>query len=287
MTGAFLAFSLIILSQKAEVPSSNALRPEDFKLRSANRLLPLVEEAVAIVNRVLATDIPVRLTTPGAEIGRPGVATVPVLLVRPDGARFSDSTVALATPEFRAIVVGETGFENFTHAVSDQRGYTASIASRDLLAFVLMHELGHILAGHRGAFWDSQTVDRDRLNLDASLDKTHEEEADAFVAAQMNGALADTGDFDRWMTTMRVSIALSELSFNLAAIRRVECFGCSVLRDIALFWDRADSHPNFEYRVLQLNHRIQNNQTSKSLLEEFETVRRLPHGASSPIVANP
>jgi hypothetical protein len=54
----------------------------------------------------------------------------------------------------------------------------------------------------------------------------------------------------------------------------IDNFGGRVLGDPAIFWDHSRSHPNFEYRLLKINHAISPSETSQALFENYEAARQ-------------
>lgn len=237
-------------------------------LEPARRLHAVTTDAVVLVNVLLNRDSPVRLVFGAQE---PDDDSIRVHLVRPEG--FGKEKVAEARQNCRCIIIGNDGFENFHRAHSQTMDQMLEIDRSALLSFVLLHEIGHIVRGHRGSFWDGYAVSPERLNTTSSSSKGVEKEADDFVSAQLISASEATGDFQRWMAGASIQTALAKLSWNLSVRRRLAHFGGSVLRDPRLFFDIGQSHPNFELRVLELNYEVLPSADAMALLDEFHEAR--------------
>jgi hypothetical protein len=141
----------------------------------------------------------------------------------------------------------------------------------DVLAFMLLHELGHLRQFEH-------VVDFDRgelvaLNVEPSLDKAREERADEFAANLVRSGLSAGKPMDVALTAGAISVALSSLSWNLQASRSLDEFGSAALGTPSAFFDVGYSHPNLGWRVLRVNDLIQQSALSRQLLEGFEAAR--------------
>ena len=141
------------------------------------------------------------------------------------------------------------------------------------LAFMLLHEVGHIKAGNSAVeFKDGELA---QLNLSASLAKLREEEADEYAATLIrNQATKEVVD-DASLTALWISTALSNLSWNMQAYRTLDQFGSSVTGSPEVYFDQSYSHPNLAWRVLRSNHQIQNTKETEELLREFERIQQI------------
>lgn len=70
-----------------------------------------------------------------------------------------------------------------------------------------------------------------------------------------------------------VSHALVLLSWNMQAFISLDNFGSTPVGAPAVFFDKNLSHPNLIWRVLSVNHLIQQTEVGKKLLESFEAAR--------------
>lgn len=144
---------------------------------------------------------------------------------------------------------------------------------RDAVAFMLLHELGHIVNGHLGQLEENTKPD---AILDANIKehKAREIEADSFAAIAIRDAKNKTVAFDGWIRAISIERTLINLSWNLSSIRFIDCFGCSTLNSPRAFSDRTYTHPNLEMRILTVNSLIQQNETAEKLLDDFLEHRR-------------
>ena len=72
---------------------------------------------------------------------------------------------------------------------------------------------------------------------------------------------------------MQLGLVISLYLFDLSAQNSLDCFGGRVLGSPCIFWDESQSHPNFEYRLLRINHALSGTEISKQLLQDFKKAR--------------
>lgn len=141
-------------------------------------------------------------------------------------------------------------------------------ASR-VLAFMLLHEAGHLKQGNPAADFTNGAVSQ--LNVDPTRAKANEEEADEFAADLIRKAM--TSRNSNSLTASLISMELTHLSWNMQAYRTLDEFGATALGKPAVFFDHGYSHPNLAWRILRSNHLIHQSATTRKLLESFEEAR--------------
>jgi hypothetical protein len=207
----------------------------------------------------LANPIPRRKNAEGA---------VPVYVVPVED---SAGVVVRVPEECRCIVIGGNEFEaNFEKLAAE--GALLAGHEVEMLSFLLLHEMGHISLGHYGQFLPDPTVGS--LNLDENETKVREDAADAFGADALRAEMGKLDGGTPVMAAMNVIMFVQSLSFVVSGRASIENFGGRVLGDPAIFWDHSRSHPNFEYRLLEINNAISPSDTSKALLEDYEAARQ-------------
>ena len=140
-----------------------------------------------------------------------------------------------------------------------------------ILAYMLLHEAGHIAGDTAVADVTEAGSTQGGYNLDETVQKEREAAADAFAASAIKLGLEAGGD--RGYAAAKISLALTNLSWNLTEHRLLDDFGGTVLRKPSLFWDSGLSHPNLEWRVLVVNDLIAGTDITHQLLTEFEAAR--------------
>jgi hypothetical protein len=169
----------------------------------------------------------------------------------------------------RCIFIQEEAFRKSIDRYARDSKRTSEIDPSRLLAFMLLHEVGHQQEGHPG-YMDRESPG---LNFDDNEIKTRERAADEFAARALIAASKDTNRIDAFLRAMDIEMALSKVSFNLTGIRVIDRFGGSTLCSKDLFADRGVSHPNFELRILTVNDIIAGTSTSRQLVADFERCR--------------
>ncbi|MGO4560094.1 hypothetical protein [Mesorhizobium sp. 2RAF21] len=260
----------------------NAVAACDFALRNTEPTNAQIERAINIVNAAVR-DPQLALFFSNTTEGTADGDGIPVHHIRPDQAR---PVVAEVPASCRAIVISGVHFErNF--AVLSKDNVLMQDKQISMLVFLLMHELGHITNKHYGAFLPA-TADA-VPNKDETEAKARERQADDYVATILKREFGRLGNgnppidnYDLYFGTTEAIMFLSSLSFVVSSEATLACFGCRSLGDPRIFWDHGQSHPNFEYRLLLINHAISATPESQALLDSYEKVRN-EAGARKPL----
>jgi hypothetical protein len=173
----------------------------------------------------------------------------------------------------RCVFVQPRAFETWLNDHLSHTGLTLEVSEDRLLAFMLLHESGHIAHGDPGQFDGSGDGP---LNASTIIDKTREQNADAFAVQQLKQAIGRTKDTGAWTSAQFAAIDLSNLSFEMQQVREERFFGSETLGTPEAFDDLGYTHPNFELRLLTVNDAISNTKDSHELLENF-LAKRAPH----------
>lgn len=228
----------------------------------------LVSKAIGITNQLLANQ-GMGLALKGswaAELPTIGAEVVPVYLV---SAPMAASTTPAAAPKScTCVFVNPAVFQAFMDAQTTGPG-RMQLDAKYVLTFMLLHEVGHIKK--RSSATDFENGELAELNTSESLAKAAEKEADRFSADAIRAGLKKgsmLGIEAAW-----VSQALVMLSWNMQAFISLDNFGSTAVGKPAVFFDKNLSHPNLIWRVLSVNHLIQQTDTDKKLLESFEAAR--------------
>ena len=141
-----------------------------------------------------------------------------------------------------------------------------------LLAFMLLHEVGHLAQGSSGGkFADGELS---QLNIEPSLAKASEEDADEFVANLIRAEAKPSAPSDAFLAANWISLELTKLSWNMQAYRTLDEFGAFATGKPSVYFDQNYSHPNLAWRMLRSNDLIQQTTAARQLLEAFEEARQ-------------
>ena len=229
---------------------------------------PLVETASRAANAVLSSSSSFRLK-PSWSIGAtedPASSDIELFLIAATPTPF---VIQVPFRSCRCIFIQEEAFRTSVARYARNSKRTSNIDPSQLLAFMLLHEVGHQKEGHPG-YMDRESPD---LNFDDNEIKARERAADEFAAQALIAASKDTNRIDAFLRAMEIEMALSKISFNLTGIRVIDHFGGSTLCSKDLFADRGVSHPNFELRIVKVNDIISGTPTSHQLVADFERCR--------------
>ena len=243
-----------------------------FLLRTSQSLDNPLRNAIVAVNEVLGEKISPLMLIDANGNHRVRDDIIPVYHVAP----IYNFSIAAVPFSCRCIVINGLGFEESFATLS---GESILLQGKEvpMLVFLLLHEIGHIQAGHYGQFLPK--LETAQVNNEQNLSKEQETEADLYAASLLRRALRDLGEsdeidfnkpfFDFVSTTMFLSI----LSFELTNKVNSECLTCWMYSDPRIFWDHGRSHPNFLYRLLRMDYEISKSEVSLSLLKRFEDKR--------------
>jgi hypothetical protein len=159
-------------------------------------------------------------------------------------------------------------FEKRLSSYSNASPAMLRVDKGEALAFMLLHEVGHLAHGDPGKYQDRAKTHN--YNFDLTDQKEIESSADRFAAESLIAASADKAHFATWMASMKIEMTLANISWNLSVIRHLDNFGASILCSKFVFADNGVTHPNYELRVLTVNDLISHTAASGELLRTFE-----------------
>ena len=226
----------------------------------------VTEKAIADVN-ILLNGQTVRFEPAWEKHSGPGNDSVPVYLVAaPKDARVLPAAVPRGCT---CVFVNPVALDQWIATESTGPGRLALNAGY-LLAFMLLHEAGHLSAKTAGAAFANG--EWSELNVEPSLVTASEESADGFAADILRTVVEHKGSSAALKATS-VMLELGNLSWNLQAKRQLDNFGATVTHQPAVFVDPNLSHPNLEWRMLRADYLIRGTLTAKALLDAFEDAR--------------
>jgi len=141
-----------------------------------------------------------------------------------------------------------------------------------LLAFMFLHEVGHIAKKSTGMEFENGELSE--LNVDPSIAKLNEQEADEFASKIVIKAKEQKPPSSTSLEANWISTALVTLSWNMQAHQSLDEFGATAIGKPSVFFDPNLSHPNLDWRILYSNYLIQRTPEAKALLDSFEEARR-------------
>lgn len=227
-----------------------------------------VDKAAELCNKILAPELSqlkVRTVWSNSTDG------IPIYLVGLSNLTWSD--MLFVPEEDQAIVIGRPQLDAFF----EQHLKNPDDRPR-LLAVFLLHELGHIHHGHGGSYADPGAMS---LNTDATDQKRKEEQADEFAVEQIRAGSQADQPVPRFTSSSSVGMALGMFSFNVNTSALLQDFGG---RSRSRFWDKGYSHPNFERRLLAMQHSLSPSEASAEMLRQFDEDR---DAAGKPRVFHP
>ena len=123
---------------------------------------------------------------------------------------------------------------------------------------MLLHEVGHIT--QRSAAGEFSNGELSQLNIEPSIAKANEEEADDFAIALIREEISKVSPAS--LDANFVAMQLSKLGWNMQAYRTLDEFASAAVGKPSVFFDQTYSHPNLAWRVLRSNHRLHNSEAT-------------------------
>jgi hypothetical protein len=239
----------------------------------------LIEKAVEITNSWIDPEAGIRFAPSWRTLGPE--ESNDVVRVYSIDVLHAPVTYMVAVPtRCRCVFVQPRAYEKWLQTHLSHNGQTLEVSEERLLAFMLLHEAGHIVHGDPGEFDGSGSG---ALNTNITIEKEREQNADLFAVQQLKRAMLPAKgakDMGPWLNAQLTSVDLSNLGFEMQQVRQEQFFGAESLNSPEAFYDVGYTHPNFELRLLTVNDMISNTDTSHQLLANF-LAKRVPH---SPIL---
>lgn len=225
------------------------------------------QSAISTTNAILSVRPDRYLLRPGwlPSGGGDSVHTIPVLLLGSTG--LSRSEIARVDDRCTAVLIQGPALERWLAKYQSEDSLNADPAM--MLTFLLLHEVGHLEhsdCGHNAVDGSDGTY-----NVDKNAAKAAEVAADHYAAESL--LRADHADWKAKLSAMNTEMAITTFSFLVAGERIVTYPGASVLPTPDVFWDSGLSHPNLEWRLLEVSYELHPTADSKQLLAEFEAAR--------------
>ena len=197
------------------------------------------------------------------------IEKIPVYLVQAPST--ASTTPAVVPKGCRCIFVNPSTFYAFVKEQSTGSG-RLTLDPRYVLAFILLHEVGHLVTSTAGA--DFANGELSELNIDPSRAKANEEDADMFAADLVRTLMQRKPASALSLEASSVAMELGSLSWNMQAYRSLDEFGATVVGKPSVFFDKNLSHPNLGWRILRMNELIHHSPETAYLLDTFEAARR-------------
>jgi len=252
-------------------PPSDSGGIESYGLAESPVDHPLLEQAVKTANLVLGTAL--TRFVPGWKIDG-SASAIRVFAATAKG--LSTSEIMTSFPQCQCVVVQVGRMQDWSKHETGDSSALLPIDMKNLLAYMLLHEMGHITHGDVAVSeraLQSKSTGASKFNLDSTAQKAREVAADGFAAHAIAEGEGEKGS-DRGLAATEVATTLAELSWNLGAHRSLDSFGGTALHDPALFLDAGLSHPNLEWRILSVNGEISGSPAAQQLLQQFEQGRK-------------
>lgn len=258
-------FSALLLPAAA-AKDPDPVTAAEYKEATTDR--DFARKTIDLTNSILGAASKYKLTPSWerSRFGPDGKSLVKVYLIRPTKPPF---VLQVPFKSCNCIFLQVGAYRNNIFSYSEKFPQMSKLDERYILAFMLLHEIGHINQNDAGHI-DQAKGD---FNYDDNELKQRELAADRFAAQTLMKSANDKESTSGFLNSMYVQMDISKASFNLQAVRSLENFGGTALCSTYLFADRGASHPNFELRILTVNDILVHSPETSELLRTFEKCR--------------
>lgn len=260
--------TLLVLLLPASGATPNPVETSGYTETTSGRAL--LKSAIESANSILVSSSAYRLIASWEAVPSEldQSKAIRVYLVEPTSPNFM---VQVPYSSCNCILLQKDAYREYLARYSTKLQQMMKIDERHLLAFILLHEVGHVERSDPGQY-DGDPSD---YNYDDTEQKRIERAADEFAATALVAAAQAKNQVLGFINSMNVQLAITNASWNLMALRLLEGFGGTQLCAKVLFADRKASHPNFELRILTVNDIIAGQRETRELLKAFEACRKV------------
>ena len=232
----------------------------------------LVSDAIKLANSVAAASTEYELCE-GWENASNGC--IPVHVVQ--STAFDETDVSFVPADSRAIFLNADGIPYLKKQLVGDAAGVVPVDPSHPVAFVLLHELGHMENEDSRPFVAGGPLTR----LDVETIEAHgrhpELMADRFAAGCIRRA-SSSSESRHAFAGSALAMSVQLFSWNISANRTNQSIGSLATGSREATWDRGYTHPNIELRFLITNHFILPTDASRELLSNFLLARQ---GSSS------
>jgi len=258
-----LALAFVLVASGCQVNSStpSVKGIEEYGLVEAPVDHPTLLSSIRIARLVLGPSAPANIVA-GWNAGA-DASSLRVFAATPDG--LADNEVMRSDAGCRCVIAQVGAMTRWLQLQTGQGDERLDVDAHDLLAYMLLHEVGHFIHGNSPERVETPASPNNRpgFNLNATAQKDREVAADRYAAGAIAAAMADRGT-DRGIAATKIALTLSQLSWNMSARRLLDNFGGTGLHRASLFQDAGLSQPNLEWRILSVNDAISSTAASLS-----------------------
>jgi hypothetical protein len=263
--GAFTSVILVLLVG-CNAPSFSVIAPESFGLEPTTSEGELVRGAMSIANNLLERRSNLSFVLGEGNDGSDG--RVPVFVLASINLTLSD--VMWVPKGCKCVYVHARGLRRWLDKARSADGYGDAFEEGDVVAFFLLHEMGHVSHDKPGALLDFEDSNPSQ-NMEKSNSKKDEEDADAFAEGVLKKALESNAN-GATASVVSQNIAVLAINIYTASILGVTLneILCSSPK---IYWDWGFSHPNLAYRLVRIAHDLAPSEMMSTALTDFENCR--------------
>ena len=231
---------------------------ERFGLETTTDEQPMVVQAALLANAVLST-IPGAGSFEVQGISHGSEGAVPILLL--SGRNLApELDVIRAPPECRCVLIQARAIRSWLDKALDGDGYGDPFDEAHVLAFMLLHEMGHNTIG--------ETIGGQRADLVPAMEK--EVQADAFALAAVKRALISSKPSEAKTIVANMAVLANNLYLESAlggGLAELLCL------EPTMYWDMGTSHPNLVLRMIKAADELAPSLDSTIRLKDFTECR--------------
>lgn len=248
-------------------PNSSVIAPETFGFEPTTSEGALVRGAMKDTNDLLASRSNLAFTLDEANGNSDN--QIPLFVLSSINLTLSD--VMWVPKGCRCVYIHARGLRQWLDKARNADGYGDAFDEREVVAFFLLHEMGHVSRNKPGALLEFEDANASQ-NMKKNDSKAEEEGADAFAEAILKKALESKANDGA--TAKAISRNISVLATNIyTAIVLSSTLSDIMCMSPKIYWDWGFSHPNLAYRLVRIAHDLAPTETISTALTDFENCR--------------
>lgn len=266
LTRLLAVFGLAGMLASCDDPYGPAAFLKRYDLERTSAEQALVETAATAANSVLES------VDGGWAFEFGGVTSTvpsPVPIVLLSNRNLSPNVDVIDVPEgCRCVLIQASAIRKWLEDARDANGFGDPFDETFALAFMLLHEMGHIA--------EEDYVDHEgKPDPDGKIAKQREERADAFAEKALRAALGGSGEAVQ--VAQSIVGNLNVLAFNVYYANAL-AQGLSELLCLTstLYWDMGYSHPNLVFRMMTMAGKLVPSSQTAQIVAEFVDCRGKP-----------
>jgi hypothetical protein len=262
-----IALTLGLVVSACNKTDRTTVAPERFGLARTSRESDLVNQAIAAANTILAGRDSLVFRYDIRPQSSPDEVPVSIL----SSLNLSGSDVIWTPPNCRCVYIQAQALRRWIEQAEYAHGYGSRFDEKYVVAFMLLHEMGHVLQGKSGEYLASEDPDSNS-NVLSTNTKIAESDADSFAESQIVGQLREGGRRAQTASVIVTNIVIlaNNIYYDVTLSQGLTEILCLTP---TIYWDHGYSHPNLVFRLMGTVNRLAPSPEATRIVADFSDCR--------------